>query len=363
MKSLMTLALLLSLPAAAAQPKFLTPDQIHEQFLHPHVQTAAEKAKHLKAHKPFQIPKLTDTIPQKKLDELDAKKAKRQEDRLKLQKKKTSFMSWLFPEAYAMGCKQVVKPDPTPVVPSPVVAPVAPVSTPTAAPSVAPSAVPSATPSVTPSASPTGLPTSVDWRSRDEEIKTQFGGTCTAFGLAAAIENEMGKVVKRDLSERHLWSLYGQYDVYAAVDAALHNKITELQYWPDQYTRPTDPQYAQKAKTQLVTARELDDNSSAAIQALAAGHPVYVGMAVPQSLADCDTVIANDSAITSGGHAMSIVGYRMDPAASGGAYLILRNSWGTDCGDSGYLYFPVGLCEANKMYCLFWSIESVNAGL
>lgn len=353
MKQLFPLLLLLSFSAAAAETKFLTPDQIHEQFLHPQAHSSK-----LKAHKPHPIPALTATIPQKKLDELDAKKAKRKQDKLKLEKKKTSFVDWLFPQAYAMGCNRVA-PAPAPTtIPSTPVSPVAPTGTPSAA----PSAHPTATPTVTPSPSPTGLPTSVDWRSRDEEIKDQFGGTCTAFGLAAAIENELAHTVRRDLSERHLWSLYGQYDVYAAVAAATQNKITELQYWPDEDTRPTDPQYAQKAKTQLVTARELDDDSQAAIQALAAGHPVYVGMAVPQSLADCDTVISNTSAITSGGHAMSVVGYRMDPAASGGAYLILRNSWGTDCGDSGYLYFPVGLCEVNKMYCLFWSIEKVDAG-
>lgn len=74
---------------------------------------------------------------------------------------------------------------------------------------------------------------------------------------------------------------------------------------------------------------------------LAEGYPVVFGFTVPQSMMSEATAktgkIAmpgeNESVI--GGHCMLGVGYTPD-------YLICENSWGTDWGDHGYCYLPVG---------------------
>src|ERR1035437_3164564 len=56
--------------------------------------------------------------------------------------------------------------------------------------------------------------TGVDLRYRDTTVKKQFGGTCTAFGLVAAMENTLGGHI--DLSERDAWSKYQKYSAKIA---------------------------------------------------------------------------------------------------------------------------------------------------
>lgn len=333
------IVLLLAFPvtALATSPQFLSPDEIHKQLTQPDI-----RAK--KALPPRKLQKLEDVIPKDKLDKLKAKKLKRQQQKLQEQSARecphepTSIAEILMPSAYAMGCaRATVEPTPT--------------STPTQ--------TPSATPSPSPSASPSPNPANgIDLRAYDTPIKEQFGGTCTAFGLAAAIENSIH--AQKELSERHLWNMYQQFSVYSAMTAALAHPITELKYWISDDSLPTDPNYLKYAKTKLVKSTELEDNLSQVTTALAAGKPVYVGMSVPTDLASCRTVIRNTTTVTSGGHALAVVGFKKDPAFLGGAYIILKNSWGPDCGDHGYLYFPIGLCDRSDMYCIFWSIDSVT---
>jgi C1A family cysteine protease len=88
------------------------------------------------------------------------------------------------------------------------------------------------------------------------------------------------------------------------------------------------------------------------IAALRAHYPVVFGVQVWDSIFKCDGVIqmptSSDKKL--GGHAMLIVGVDI----ANRMYLI-RNSWGTDWGDSGYArmpfaYFDVGGAES------FWSM-------
>lgn len=55
-----------------------------------------------------------------------------------------------------------------------------------------------------------------------------------------------------------------------------------------------------------------------------------------------------------GGHAMAVVGFRADPQAPGGGYLVVRNSWGLQCGPEnadgpGYCHIPYALISEHNL--------------
>jgi hypothetical protein len=199
----------------------------------------------------------------------------------------------------------------------------------------------------------------VDLRARDTPIKMQFGGTCTAFGMIAAMENFLGLPRTLNLSEAHLWNAYRQYDLAPAVKAALGRKITDEAYWPQDSSRPY-AQYLQMARTKLTGVRVLEDDVAEAVRALNRNHPVYLGLAVQTDLKACRTTIRANSPVTGGAHALAAVGYRYDAKVSGGGYFILKNSWGRECGDHGYQYLSFGACRQEGMFCLMWELTGVT---
>lgn len=207
-------------------------------------------------------------------------------------------------------------------------------------------------------------PSSLELWDYDSPIRLQFGSTCTSHGLIAGIENLATQADPKQpmLSARYLWSQYQEYSVYSAIEAATKNKQVEDKYWPQNSSKPVSKNLKALANVSLLETTFLDDDTDAVLDALAEKKPVYVGMAVPSDMAACRSTIRPTTRITDGGHALAVVGYHLDPIVSGGGYLILKNSWGTDCGDEGYQYFPIGLCKNEDMYCVFWSIDSVKKG-
>jgi C1A family cysteine protease len=205
-----------------------------------------------------------------------------------------------------------------------------------------------------------GVSPGVDLRGRDTPVDRQVGKSCTAFGLVAALENALDSQGKISLSERHFWSLYGQYSASVAVQTALANKITDDEYWPISQSQP-NPGYENAARTQLTSATELGGDIAKAVAALDWGHAVYIAMRVPADMHSCKTRIPPDSQATRGGHALAVVGYHLDASSeSGGGEFILKNSWGKGCGEHGYQYLPFHICQRSDMYCKFWEIGSVS---
>lgn len=219
------------------------------------------------------------------------------------------------------------------------------------------------TPSISPSPFKTVItPSSVDLRGRDTPVASQVGPYCTAYSLAAGIANSAGD--HKELSVAHVWSFYHTYSVEAAAEGVPSHPITEAKYWPLVGSTP-DPDFSIHAKTELVKITEIDEpslegNIERVKQNLQLGHPIYLGIAVPRDMASCFATIRPNTSITSGGHAVLVVGYRDDSSVSGGGYLIIKNSWGTDCGDGGYQYMAYSVCGLNKMYCYFYSIDDVK---
>lgn len=310
-------------PTPAPKPEYMTPEEIKKklnkfQFSLPTLEQRQEKP----------LPRLEEVIPKSKMEEID----------LRRRKQESRFLDYFMPSSHAMGCSRDSGdtyhrgvdyfPPKKRVGPTTIVL-------------------------------EESLPVDVDFRFRDNPIRNQFNGTCTAFGLVGAMENLLAKKSPVKLSERHLWSFYEQYSAYAALAAASRNRITEEKNWPIHSHFPLTAKYKQLAKAQLVEFSELNDDIAGAVKALASGNPVYFAFSVPVDLQRCHPVVRN-TRMSRGGHAVAIVGYHKDPDIEGGGYFIIRNSWGENCGDHGYQYLPMGYCNHPNMYCLFWDIKKVK---
>lgn len=198
----------------------------------------------------------------------------------------------------------------------------------------------------------------VDLRSNDCPVVNQFGGTCTAHGLAAAMENLNG--CKINISERHLWFTYQQYNVYPAINAATKNKITSEEIWPHSSEKPKGALLQNKGtSTRRVT--DLKGDIRRAIESLDAKKPVYAAVNTPIDMASCMPVIREQTkANQEMGHAFAIVGYKLDERLPSKGYFIVKNSWGNKCGDKGYQYLPFSYCSRADTYCLLFSVEETQ---
>lgn len=222
-----------------------------------------------------------------------------------------------------------------------------------------PTPSPTVIPEASPSPSPVESKNGVDLRSRDTGVKSQVGPYCTAYALAAALENKVGDHVS--LSQAHVWSFYRQYSVEAAFLSVPGNKITTEEKWPNMQRNPYSG-YMEAAKHKITKMVAIDTDKvqtdiDEVKKELDQGNPVYMGLQVPGDMASCFATVRPSTRITSGGHAVLVVGYRTDLAIDGNGYFIIRNSWGKDCGDEGYQYMPFSVCSKRGMYCYFYSVK------
>jgi len=106
----------------------------------------------------------------------------------------------------------------------------------------------------------------------------------------------------------------------------------------------------------IATAHQLYSSVGRIRQALYRGYPVIISIesetnfiVAGQKSGVVSTAFAEDpeESIDDAGHATLAVGYQDDPAVEGGGYLIVKNSWGTDWGDSGLGYMTYKWAEKN----------------
>lgn len=192
------------------------------------------------------------------------------------------------------------------------------------------------------------LPDEIDLSKYDTSVKQQVGPRCTAWSYVAGLENELMQLKKADwdLDEMAHWNKYAVYRLDSSMQAGVNYKT------PDQGQR--------NPHAITVKYRYLGDDVQALHAALADGHVAQLATRTPNSMLNCDAVLT-DYGFSDGGHALSIVGITKDDQIPGGYALKLKNSWGSNCGQNGYQYYPVSLCWSSGGYCEFYSIEKVSS--
>ena len=146
----------------------------------------------------------------------------------------------------------------------------------------------------------------------------------------------------------------------AAIAAATSNYLTEEKYWPIADTSAPNNLYQDHASLKITQVKTHQYDMNAALQGLSQGHATVMAIQGPNSLGNCDAMVDPKSAAGSGQHVIEAVGYKLDDSVSGGGYFIIKNSWGTGCGDKGYQYFPFSLCGRSDLYCYFTEIVDVE---
>lgn len=202
----------------------------------------------------------------------------------------------------------------------------------------------------------TFMASSVDHREFDQPIVNQWNGTCTAHATSAMIETlsamKYDKVV--NISERDMWSKYKQYSAQAAMDAAYSNFIVPEKYWPHNSEKPKYNNHTKYGFAKISKAYYLGEDYKRLLFRMSQNESAKIAMAVPYSMANCDAVINPSSEPVEGaGHDIAISGVLISQKY--GPIAIIKNSWGPDCGDHGYQYLPLSLCDDNNYYCYFWT--------
>jgi len=203
-----------------------------------------------------------------------------------------------------------------------------------------------------------GIQVSVDLRANDGPVEDQFGGTCSAFGTAAAMDNYIhSQGTNKNVSEEYLWSLYDQYSIDDAVQAATQNYVEEESDWPVDGRALASVKGSSSFK--ITQSTDLQYDLNAALQAINLGHALVMAIQVPASMDNCDDMVDPTSAYTSGQHVIEAAGYQLDDSVAGGGYFIIKNSWGPQCGMSGYQYYPFALCQRSDLYCYFIQLDGI----
>jgi len=198
---------------------------------------------------------------------------------------------------------------------------------------------------------------SADLRNRDSNIKDQVGPICTAYAGNAGVENLLG-YKSPDFSEDYTFSLYGVYSVDEYANNVPGKNLALADMWP-RGGKKQKPFATTNNK--LLKIDYLGDGEIAKMKAsLRAGHPVYLGLEVPADMASCLASVRPTTKVTSGGHAVLIVGYKDDASNPklGGGYFTIKNSWSEGCGDHGYQYIPYSYCE--KSYCYMYEMSQAQ---
>lgn len=203
-------------------------------------------------------------------------------------------------------------------------------------------------------------PKSVDRRNCDTRVVNQIGGSCTSHAITNAMDNLFCKPTILDASNEDLWNKYKKYSTWTGIQAATNNKICEEKYFPNGGSRSGN--CAPNSHIKLTSYDYIANDIDKARAYLDQGIPLVYSGKVTRSWSNCDSMIDPNSSPTGGGHAVLTTGYRDVPDMLGGGYFIIKNSWGTRCGDKGYQYLPYHYLNRtdNGMYGFFHAIKKIS---
>jgi len=234
---------------------------------------------------------------------------------------------------------------------------------------------------------PPTLPTSIDLRPHCPPIVDQGQiGSCTGNAIASIVEyydnthNKAGVIVSRLFIyyQERVYEGTTYYDAGAYIRdgiKACNQYGAPLEtVWPylanKVTTRPSTAAYTDAAKRKVGSYQRITTQAAGIKASLNAGYPVVIGFTVyasfetgtwwqPTGTGQMPYPNVNTEQIL-GGHAVAIVGYNdamTGPAGTG--YFIVRNSWGTGWGKSGYFYMPYSVINNANMSSDFWAVTQV----
>ncbi len=223
-----------------------------------------------------------------------------------------------------------------------------------------------------------GLPTSVDLRSECPPVYNQGQlGSCTANGIAAAIEFDQRKQGNKEFTPSRLFIYYNERVMEGTVNqdagAQVRDGIksvatlgappeTDWPYDVSEFAKKPPAAAYTDATQDLVTAYARVAQVLTQMQGcLAEGYPFVFGFTVYDSF-ESDTVaqtgivpIPASGESVLGGHCVVAVGYDDTKRM-----FIIRNSWGNDWGLNGYCMMPYEYLIRSTLASDFWTIRSVS---
>jgi hypothetical protein len=231
------------------------------------------------------------------------------------------------------------------------------------------------------------FPETVDHRELGLEgpIKDQGAvGSCTAFALSTTMDNGLRRAGRAEtVSPTHVWAGYGTPNMQDAGDSNLGRGITAFEVLPyaskdacklarsqwEECSAFLDVQKnSWKSDPKLVAALDNADKNvkvrianieslqtmpaepSELLEVLASGSDIWAAFKIDGNAwknSSMKNAVIPDWTIPSGGHAVTVAGYRKTPR--GREYLI-HNSWGVKWGDGGYAWISEAMVKKFMMF-------------
>jgi C1A family cysteine protease len=225
---------------------------------------------------------------------------------------------------------------------------------------------------------PQGLPPSIDLRSECPPIYDQGQlGSCTANGIAGAIEFDQRKQGTKEFTPSRLFIYYNERVMEGTVNqdsgAQVRDGIKSVATlgvppetdWPydiQKFTqKPPGAAYSDAKQDVVSSYARVAQNLTQMQGCLAEGYPFVLGFTVyesfeSESVAETGIVPmpASGEAVV-GGHCVVAVGYDDSQRT-----FTIRNSWGTQWGIKGYCMMPYEYLLSPQLASDFWTIRSVT---
>jgi C1A family cysteine protease len=222
------------------------------------------------------------------------------------------------------------------------------------------------------------LPSKTDLRPACPQVYDQGQlGSCTANAIGAAFEFELMKQRVPDFMPSRLFIYYNERAMEGAVDSDSGAQIrdgiksvNQLGVCPEKMlpydittftTKPSRKCYTEALKHQVLSYERVLRNLNQIRGCLADGFPMVFGFSVYESFES--EVVAKTGKLnmpkmneaSMGGHAVVAVGYN-----DAQKRIIVRNSWGSKWGLSGYFTMPYDYLMNDNLSDDFWTIRLVE---